>query len=122
PRYLERRLGQRGFNAGVSDGEPEDAWAFLNYIHSRFPAARPHFLWMLDVESFRGTPDPGVLDDPALARYIPFTRRLQARFRAVPPLLSWTTARASWRVVRKELGGGIRLRNTVFTADGFRIR
>src|SRR5205814_2373867 len=25
PAYLQRKLGLRGFNAGVSDGEPEDA-------------------------------------------------------------------------------------------------
>jgi hypothetical protein len=41
PAYLQRKLGQRGFNAAVSDGQPEDAWAFLHLIHRRFPNARP---------------------------------------------------------------------------------
>ena len=122
PAYLQARLGQPGFNAGVSDGEPEDAWAFLNLIHSRFPKAHPHFLYMLDVEAFRGTPDPGVLDTPQLARYIPFRARWSARVHGLLPLLSWKGVRASIRVVRKTaFGNGIPLRNTVFAANGFRI-
>jgi hypothetical protein len=121
PTYLEARLGQPGFNVGVSDGEPEDAWAFLNLIHSRFPDARPHFLYMLDVEAFRGTPDPGVLDTPQLARYIPFGQRWSARAHGIFPLLSWKSVRASIKVVRKvDFGNGIPLRNTVFSANGFR--
>jgi hypothetical protein len=121
PAYLERRLGQPGFNAGVSDGEPEDAWAFLNDIHSRFPATHPHYLWMLDVESFRGTPDPGVLDTPALARFVPFRQRWRTRLDAIGPLLSWKEARSSIRVVRKRwFGNGIPLRNTTFAPNGFR--
>jgi hypothetical protein len=121
PSYLEPRLGQRGFNAGVSDGEPEDAWAFLNLIHSRFPNARPHFLYMLDVEAFRGTPDPGVLDTPQLARYIALGQRWTARLNGIPPLLSWKGVRASLHVVHKSVfGNGIPLRNTVFAANGFR--
>ncbi len=122
PAYLQARLGQPGFNAGVSDGEPEDAWAFLNLIHSRFPKAHPHYLYMLDVEAFRGTPDPGVLDTPQLARYIPFGQRWLARAHGIFPLLSWKGVRASIRVVRKTaFGNGISLRNTLFTANGFRI-
>lgn len=121
PAYLQRRIGQRGFNAGVSDGGPEDAWAFLNLIHSRFPNARPHFLYMLDVEAFRGTPDPGLLDVPQLARSIPFGRRWSARAHGILPLLSWKGLRASIRVFRKtEFGNGIPLRNALFSANGFR--
>jgi hypothetical protein len=121
PAYLQRRIGQRGFNAAVSDGGPEDAWAFLNLIHSRFPNARPHFLYMLDVEAFRGTPDPGVLDAPQLSRSIPFGRRWSARAHGILPLLSWKGLRASIRVFRKtEFGNGIPLRNALFTANGFR--
>jgi hypothetical protein len=121
PAYLQQKLGQRGFNAGVSDGEPEDAWAFLNLIHSRFPNARPHFLYMLDVEAFRGTPDPGVLDTSQLARYVPAGQRWSARLHGVLPLLSWKGLHASARVFRKSVvGNGIPLRNTVFAANGFR--
>ena len=122
PIYLQRRPGQPGFNAAVSDGQPEDAWAFLNLIHSRFPKAHPHFLYMLDVEAFRGTPDPGVLDTPQLARSIPFRQRWSARAHGILPLLSWKGVRASMRVLRKSaFGSGIPLRNTVFTKNGFRL-
>jgi hypothetical protein len=121
PAYLQRKTGERGFNAAVSDGTAEDAWAFLNLIHSRFPDAHPHFLYMLDVEAFRANPDPGVLDTPQLARSIPFERRWSARVHAILPLLSWKGLRASVRVFRKTVfGGGIPLRNTVFTSNGFR--
>jgi hypothetical protein len=121
PAYLEEKIGERGFNAAVSDGSPEDAWAFLNLIHSRFPRAHPHFVYMLDVEAFRSTPDPGVLDAPQLARSISFERRWSARAHGILPLLSWKGLRASIRVFRKtEFGSGIRLRNTVFAPDGFR--
>ena len=121
PAYLQQRLGQRGFNAAVSDGNPEDAWAFLNDIHSRFPHARPHFLWVVDVESFRGAPDPGVLNTRALARFIPFRDRLRARLHGVLPLLSWKAVRASIKVLRADASGnGIPLRDTVFTNNGYR--
>jgi hypothetical protein len=121
PAYLQARLGQSGFNAGVADGEPEDAWAFLNLIHSRFPTARPHFLYMLDVEAFRGTPDPGVLDTPQLAPFIPISQRWLARVHGILHLLSWKGVRASIRVVVKTaFGNGIPLRNTVFDTNGFR--
>jgi hypothetical protein len=123
PAYLERKLGERGFNAAVSDGQPEDAFAFLSFIHSRFPAEKPHYLWLLDVEAFRGTPDPGVLSTPQLARFLSARERWAARLRGVGPLLSWDAARASLRVVRKEwLGSGIRLRDTEFAPNGFRAR
>jgi hypothetical protein len=121
PAYLQQRLGQKGFNAAVSDGHPEDAWALLSYIHSRFPNAHPHFLWVLDVESFRGAPDPGVLDTPALARFIPSAERWRARLRGVLPLLSWKALRASIKVLRVDASGtGIPLRDTVFTNNGYR--
>jgi hypothetical protein len=121
PAYLERKLGLTGFNAAVSDGEPEDTWAFLAFIHSRFPHSRPHYLWLVDVEAFRGTPDTGILDTPELARFIPFGTRWRRRLEGALPLLSWQEARASVRVVRKTaFGHGIPLQNTAFAPNGFR--
>ncbi len=121
PTYLHERLGQRGFNAAVSDGNPEDAWALLNDIHAHFPQARPHFLWVLDVEALRGAPDPGVLDTPALARFIPSGARWRARLHGILPLLSWKAVRASIKVLRAEISGkGIHLRDAVFTDNGYR--
>lgn len=121
PSYLQRRLGQTGFNAAVSDGEPEDTWAFLAYLHSRFPRSHPHYLWLLDIEAFRGTPDTGVLDTAELARFIPFGTRWRRRLAGALPLLSWQEARASVRVVRKTaFGNGIPLGSTAFAPNGFR--
>lgn len=121
PAYLRRRLGQPGFNAAVSDGQPEDAWAFLNYIHSRFPRSRPHYLWLIDVEAFRDVPDNGVLDTPELARYLPFGYRWHRRLGAVWPLLSWREAKASLRVLRRTtFGPPLRLGSTAFAPNGFR--
>jgi hypothetical protein len=121
PAYLRRKLGLPGFNAAVSDGRPEDAWAFLAYLHERFPRSRPHYLWFVDVESFRSGPDTGVLDTPELARFVPWEKRWRQRLDGVVPLLSWKEARASWRVVRKTwLGPGIPLENTAFAPNGFR--
>jgi hypothetical protein len=121
PTYLQQRLGQSGFNAAVSDGNPEDAWALLNDIHARFPNAHPHFLWVLDVEALRGAPDPGVLDTPALARFIPSADRWRARLKGILPLLSWKAVRASVKVIRADISGkGIPLRDAVFTNNGYR--
>jgi hypothetical protein len=76
---------------------------------------------VIDVEQFRNSPDPGVLDTPALARFIPFTARWESRVKAVLPLLSWKAARASVHVLRKtELGKGIHLQDAVFAANGYR--
>ena len=115
PAYLRRKLGETGFNAAVSDGRPEDAWAFLNLLHARFPRSHPHYLWLVDVESFRGSPDPGLLDTPALARFVPFRERWRQRLDAAMPLLSWQEARASLgscagRGSGRRSGSGARLR------------
>lgn len=121
PAYLRRKLGETGFNAAVSDGRPEDAWAFLNLLHARFPRSHPHYLWLVDVESFRGGPDPGLLDTPALARFVPFRERWRQRLDAAMPLLSWQEARASLRVLRRTwFGPPIRLGSTAFAPNGFR--
>jgi hypothetical protein len=117
PAYLERKLGQPGFNAAVSDGRPEDAWAFLNLLHARFPASRPHYLWLVDVEAFRPTAGAGVLDTPALARYLPSGVRWRRRLSGLLALLSWSEAHASWRVLT---GPAPKLASTVFAPDGFR--
>lgn len=120
PAYLRRKLGQTGFNAGVSDGNPEDTWTLLSYIHQRFPQARPHFLWVLDVEAFRGAPDPGILNTPELAQFIPFRERSRARLDAVPPLLSWKAVRASVHVIRNRGNASSLPAGTVFDGNGYR--
>jgi hypothetical protein len=120
PAYLQRKLGQTGFNAGVSDGGPEDTWTLLSYIHQRFPQARPHFLWVLDVEAFRGAPGPGILNTPELAQFIPLRERSRARLEAVPPLLTWKAVRASIHVLRHRGSASSVPSGTVFDDNGYR--
>jgi hypothetical protein len=72
PAYLQRLTGLRGFNAAVTAARPEDAWAFVNLLHDRFPAARLHVLWIIHADEFGARPlDPSLTSDPALSRFFP---------------------------------------------------
>jgi len=56
----------------VTCARPEDAWAFVNLLHARFPGARFRFLWVIHADEFDRKPlDPGLVNDPALARFFP---------------------------------------------------
>ena len=72
PSYIEERTGLCGFNAAVTGARPEDAWAFVNLLHARFPAARFSFFWVIHADEFaRKALDPSLLSDPTLARFFP---------------------------------------------------
>ncbi len=72
PGYIQQRTGLSGFNAAVTQARPEDTWALLNLLHSRFPDARFRFLWVVHVDEFDPRPiDVAVLLNPALARFFP---------------------------------------------------
>lgn len=72
PAYIHERTGLTGFNAAVTCARPEDAWAFVNLLHARFPGARFRFLWVIHADEFDRKPlDPGLVNDPALARFFP---------------------------------------------------
>jgi hypothetical protein len=123
PTYLKQKLGQTGFNAAVSAANPRDVWSIANLIHSRFPHAHEHVLWVLDIEAFQSVAlDPGDLDTPQLARYYPLSERLRARLDAIYPLLSWTTLHDSLHVLRLRFFGGLPKPQVNFAPDGFRIR
>ena len=78
PSQLQRRTGLAGFNAAVSSGTPDDAWAFANLLHERAGGAQQRVLWLLDVESMRRHPvDPGLLDTPSLAQLLDKLDRAQ---------------------------------------------
>jgi hypothetical protein len=133
PAYVQALTGSPTFNAGVSSATPQDAWAFVNFLHDRFPATRPRALWLVDVEMFRPKPlDPGLLATPALARYFSFSARWQARASGLTTLFSWHTLSDSWRVLRASLfssahaapPGQCTYRTngvTRFTPSGFRL-
>jgi hypothetical protein len=79
PAYIRRRTGLTGFNAAVTHAWPEDTWALLNLLHTRFPHARFRFLWVIHGDEFVRRPiDAAVLLDPALSRYFP-SRLVQAQ-------------------------------------------
>jgi hypothetical protein len=100
PAFVTRRTGLPAFNAAVSSATPEDAWAFANFIHDRFPGAGKRVLWLLDIESFRARPvDSGLLATPPLARYFGTSTRLRGQLDNAWTLLSWKTAADSLHAV-----------------------
>jgi hypothetical protein len=133
PSYVRSLTGSPTFNAGVSSATPQDAWAFVNFLHDRFPGARQRALWMVDVEMFRPKPvDPGLLATPALSRYFSSSTLWAARASGLATLFSWHTAADSWRVLSASLGsssgtpapGHCTYRTngvTQFTPAGFRL-
>jgi len=125
PSYVQERTGMSAFNAGVSSGRPIDAYVFARLIAARFPEQRQlSYLWLLDTEAFRPTPpDPGLLNTPRLARYLPSGTRAAARFKDLKLLFSWQTARMSLRAVGMGIGDEAAAdagQSAAFAADGFR--
>ena len=72
PAYFEELTRLRGFNLAFQNGRPEDAWAFVNFIHQRFPGTRLRVVWFLHAEAFRKQGlSPGLLQDEGLSRWFP---------------------------------------------------
>jgi hypothetical protein len=69
PSYLRSLLGETAFNASVSSGTPQVAWAFAHLEHDQAGSAPARALWLLDLEALRPGPfDPSLLQVPTLAR------------------------------------------------------
>jgi hypothetical protein len=72
PSYLERATGLRGFNLAFQNGRPEDAWAFLSWVHRAHPQTRPRVLWFIHVEAFRAQGlSVGLIQDARFSRAFP---------------------------------------------------
>jgi len=72
PSYFQRLTGLRGFNLAFQNGRPEDAWAFVNFIHRRYPQVRLHVVWFIHVEAFREQGlSMGLIQDERLSRWLP---------------------------------------------------
>jgi hypothetical protein len=72
PAYITQRTGLSAFNAAVTQARPEDTWALLNLLHTRFPKAHFRFLWVIHADEFDPRPiDLAILKNPILARYFP---------------------------------------------------
>jgi hypothetical protein len=109
PSYLQRLTGLAGFNAAVSSGTPDDAWAFANVLHEKAGGAEQRVLWLLDVEAMRRHPmDPGLLGTPSLARFVQRSTALRGRVQSLWSFASWRTAADSWRSVDATLFGTAR--------------
>ena len=110
PSYFLKKTGLLTFNAGVNGiGGIPDAWAMMNYLHSRFPDSRPAYFWLVDVESFVPFSVQGnTAAEPRLNQYLggpPTGRRspsvvLRAVWDNRTSVFSWTTAADSLRVLR----------------------
>jgi hypothetical protein len=130
PSYLHRLTGERVFNAGLRDATPVEEYALIHFIHDRFPHAHIHWLWLLDVESFRSdTISPALLDSADLAPYVSSQDRLTARFKGIVDLLSWRALEDSLAVIRagKQAGPSLsgpemtarRIRHLIARSQGF---
>jgi len=72
PSRFQQLTGLRGFNLAFQNGRPEDAWAFVNFIHTRYPHLRLHVVWFIHVEAFREQGlSPGLIQDRRLSRWLP---------------------------------------------------
>lgn len=72
PRLLEKLTGLRTFNAAFSNGRPTDDWALTCYCLQRAPDVKLHCFWAIQPSIFyQKVLDPGLLQDPRLARYFP---------------------------------------------------
>jgi hypothetical protein len=72
PAVIRRLTGRTAFNAAVPHATPEDGWAFVNLLHSRFPHARFAVLWVIHCDEFdEWTPGASLLEDPFLSRFLP---------------------------------------------------
>ena len=117
PKQIRALTGHTAFNAGVRAGTPIETWALANYVHDRFPGAPMHFVWLVDVESFRSNQlDASLLNTAPLRGYFSAVDQLQARAGAIMPLLSWNAFKDSVRVVRAKVDGGT-LRSSRFMAN-----
>lgn len=103
PSYLHRLTGEDVFNAGLRDATPVEEYALVHFIHDRFPDARIHWLWLLDVEAFRSDQvSPALLDSPDLAPYVSQSDRLTARVHGIVDLLSWRALEDSLASIRAD--------------------
>lgn len=100
--YVRGLTGRRTFNAAVTSGRASDAYVFTRLVRDLWPASRPDYLWLLDVEAFqRGSLSPSLLADPRFKKYLPLRTRLLEMLRQADRLVSWRGLEESVAVWRK---------------------
>ena len=72
PAYLEKKTGIKGFNLAMTNGKPEDAWAFAHFLHKRAPKTKTVWIWGVQTSTlYTRDLEPGLVQDPRLSRYLP---------------------------------------------------
>lgn len=84
PAYARRVLGLRTMNFALSNGRPECAWAYVNWIYRRWPNAKLRFVWGIQPTMFQDRNlNPALLQDKRFYRYFP-DDLLAAQRRSLP--------------------------------------
>ncbi len=133
PTLIEDATGRTAFNAGVNGiGGAVDVWAFVNYLHDRWPEARFDYLWYVDVETFSNSEIGGRLTgEPRLLKYagegLTSRQHLSSAvaevLSGVESVLAWTTVEDSIALLRQQDKAStreVRYRRT-FLDDGYRL-
>lgn len=72
PAFMKKKTGLQGFNLAMTNGKPEDAWAFAHFLHDRSPRTRLRWVWGVQVSTFYDRDlEAGLVQDPRLNRYLP---------------------------------------------------
>lgn len=72
PSFMEKKTGLKGFNLAMTNGKPEDAWAFAHFLHERSPRSVLRWVWGVQISTFyQRDLEGGLVQDPRLNRYLP---------------------------------------------------
>jgi len=72
PSFMEKKSGLKGFNLAMTNGKPEDAWAFAHFLHERSPETRLRWIWGVQISTmYERDLEAGLVQDPRLNRYLP---------------------------------------------------
>jgi hypothetical protein len=116
PAYLARATGLLGFNLAMTNGKPEDAWAFLRFLHERSPATRLRWIWGVQLSTlYTRDLEAGLLQDPRLNRSFPDELLWQQR--ALLPAVPEDVPESSRAKVRRYGDDGVLLWNSYDAAE-----
>lgn len=103
PDYLNLRLGQTFFNAGVNYGKSEDHLAFVRLFKHQFGQFPKTLVVGLDVHGFNDnlSTDARLLNNRQLAAEVPEAIPFADRFQSVKDLLSWQQTMSSLRSMKR---------------------
>jgi hypothetical protein len=72
PSYLTKKTGLKGFNLAMTNGRPEDAWAFAHYLHDQSPETKLRWIWGIQNSTMSERElEAGLVQDRRLNQYLP---------------------------------------------------